>query len=206
MCWTCGCGELENRHDSRALVTADFEGAAEQAGCSLPEVVANIVLSLAHYNPALAKSYEPPVRGTILKSSDEDRFLLTVAYSPNRIPLKGADGYLDVATPEVLEKACWRFAMNGYRTGMWHTDGYDGVAQVVENYIYRNPSPWVVKDANETTTTIREGDWLVGLILNEEAWVLYKAGMIGGVSMQGDAKRVRASSDTLKRMEVMPDG
>lgn len=199
MCWSCGCGHLEDTHgDARSLVTADLQAAADQADISIAETVANIVVSLSHFDPSLAKSVE--TEGRILKSSDADRFLLMVAYSPNRMPLRGADGFVDVVSPEVLEKACWRFAENGYRLGVDHKPGGEDAGRVVENTIYRNPIPWVTKDAAGNKVAIREGDWLVGVILTPKAWEDYRNDRWGGISLQGRAKRRPADPATLARV------
>lgn len=149
-----------------------------------------------HLHDGAAKS--AAVEGTVLKARDEDRFLLMVAYSPNRMPLRGADGKTDLASPRVLEKACWHFMAKGAKTGMWHESGHESEAVCVENYVYRNPVSWAVKNG-EHETVIKEGDWIVGFVLSEPAWEMYKAGEIGGVSMQGAASRKKPSAETLAR-------
>jgi Putative phage serine protease XkdF len=138
--------------------------------------------------------------GTVLKARAEDRFLLLVAYSANKMPFRGADGFVDLACPEVLEKACWRFMDNGAQVGLWHQEGHEKAARIVENYIYRNPVPWVLEAPNGTHQVIKEGDWVTGLILSKKTWKLYKAGLIGGASPQGGAARRYASPETLARV------
>ncbi len=133
----------------------------------------------------------------LLKAEEESRFLLLVAYSPNKMPLRGADGFVDVARPEVLEKACWRFMDNGAQAGMWHKPGHENAARVVENYVYRNDVPWVIKCPDGTEQVVQKGDWIVGLILSPKSWKMFKAGLIGGGSLQGGAKRGIASEETL---------
>ncbi|MDE2096465.1 MAG: hypothetical protein KGL39_04405 [Patescibacteria group bacterium] len=137
--------------------------------------------------------------GTVLKASKKERFLLMVAYSANKMPLRGADGYIDVAPPEVLEKACWRFADNGAKVGLWHKDGNENCARVVENYIYRNPIPWVMKCPDGSEQVIKEGDWVVGMKLDPPTWEMYEKGLIGGASPQGRCVRGPASEETLER-------
>jgi hypothetical protein len=141
--------------------------------------------------------------GAIKMAKEEDRFLLLVAYSANKMPLRGADTYIDLAGPEVLEKACWKFADNGMVTGLWHEPGHEKAARVVENYIYRNPEPWVIKGENgQPDQIIRQGDWVTGLILSKATWKLYKAGFIGGASPQGGAARIVATAETLERVRM----
>lgn len=137
---------------------------------------------------------------SLLKASDEDRFLLCVVYSPNRMPLRGADKRTDVASPRVLEKAAWRFMLNGARTGVDHQSGGEDACRVVENWVHRGP-PWTVTSPAGVRETVKAGDWLVGLILSPKAWADYKAGRFGGVSMQGTATRRPPSKQTLKRLE-----
>ena len=137
---------------------------------------------------------------TVLKANEENRFLLLVAYSPNKMPLRGADGFIDVVSPEVLEKACWRFMDNGAKMGMNHQPGGENSARVVENYIHRGPD-WVTKGPDGSEQVIKAGDWVVGVICDQHTWALYKSGLIGGASPQGGAGRKPASSETLAKFQ-----
>lgn len=137
--------------------------------------------------------------GHVVKANDEDRFLLMVAYSPHRMPLRGKDGRTDVVSPSVLEKACWQYRANGLGTGMWHEAGHGDEAMCVENSIYRGPDWDVHKDGS---LVVKAGDWLVGFVLSPHAWSLYKAGKIGGVSLDGRAGRKKPSPETLALIGV----
>lgn len=187
MCASCGCGEPTKRHPGAKSITwQDIEAAAEDADITPEQAVAN-----------MKDATDEMVRaGTILKASDERRYLLTVVYSPHRMPLRGADHKVDLATPDVLEKACWHYALKGLGTGMWHEDGHADEAVCVENYVYRGPN-WTVKDAAGNEQVIKAGTWLAGYILSPHAWDLYKSGRIGGVSMQGAAARKKPSAEAL---------
>ena len=134
----------------------------------------------------------------VAKAEEESRFLLMVGYSPNRMPLRGADGKLDVASPEVVEKACWRFMENGARGGLMHKAGGENALRVVENGIYRGPE-WHFTAANGEEVTVRKGDWLIGAILSPSAWRRYKNGEFGSGSLQGSAQRGPARPETLAR-------
>ena len=142
--------------------------------------------------------HQPQVTATgiVVKEGLEDRFLLTVAYPAWKAdPSMAADGHRDFASDEVIEKAAWRFMLKGAKLGMWHQDGQDHCATVVESYIYRGPD-WMQDDGQ----VVCKGDWLLGTILQPETWSLYKAGLIGGMSPQGAASRGEPSAETLARL------
>lgn len=135
--------------------------------------------------------------GTVAKAEEDKRFLLMVGYSPNRMPRRGADGFLDIASPDVVEKACWRFMLNGAGAGLMHKAGGENAFKVVENYVYRNPVPWELTAPNGEIVTIRDGDWVIGALCSKETWDDYKAGLYNSGSVQGGAKRMVASPETL---------
>jgi hypothetical protein len=120
----------------------------------------------------------------------EQRYLLGLAYQAGPDPRisKGADGGRDYFTPAELEKAAWQFMKSARTVGLFHEDGTEGQAEVTESYIYRGPE-WPQADGS----VIKSGDWLIGCVLNEKAWDLYKSGVITGFSPQGSAKRLRST-------------
>ena len=148
-----------------------------------------------------------------VRKADEQRFVLGIAYQVGPDPriAKGADGGRDFFTEAELEKACWSFMLNGQQHGMFHLDGTENAAQPVENYIYRNPVPWVASDDTAVCKTltglaaevercagpddlvVRKGDWCLGSILDHEPWEMVKAGKANGWSPQGIARRRRVS-------------
>lgn len=117
----------------------------------------------------------------------EQRYVLGVAYQVGPDPRirRGADGGRDCFTAAELEKAAWSFLPSGAEVGLHHIDGTGGHATVVESYVYRGPD-WTLDDG----TVVKSGDWLVGAILDDTAWQLYKAGRITGWSPQGSARRI----------------
>ena len=126
----------------------------------------------------------------------EQRFLLTIGYQAGPDPRiqRGADGYRDYFTPEELEKAAWSLLRSGAPAcGLYHVDGTEGAAEIVESMIWR-ADPWLIKAVDGTEVIVKAGDWLAGLLCDQTAWDLYKRGRIGGVSPQGAAKRRRPSS------------
>ena len=151
------------------------------------------------------------VSAPVVKAVPERRYLLAVAYQAGRDPLitKGADGARDFMSADELERAAWSFVVKGGQAGMFHMMGTEGHAQIVESYLYRGPD-WTVTGPTGRSTVVKAGDWLVGLILGEAAWALYKAGRIGGLSPQGTGTRRRviakestmASTSTARRGPV----
>lgn len=126
--------------------------------------------------------------------ADEQRYVLGIAYQAGRDPkiVKGADGRRDYFTVEELEKAAFSYARNGLDNGIYHIDG-TRAGTTVENYIYRGPD-WPVIHPNGDLTVVKAGDWLVGAVLNEHGWDLYKRGELTGWSPQGTAYPATARS------------
>jgi len=146
----------------------------------------------------------PPVvrdiGGSVIKSDAEQRYVLMVAYPAMKADTGTAqDGFRDFGQAAVIEKACFAFMRKGCKLGMWHKDGYSDCGEVVENYIYRGPT-WVTKSDDGTEQVIEPGDWLTGMILTPEVWSMYKAGVIGGASPQGKAKRRVPDAATLAQL------
>jgi hypothetical protein len=121
---------------------------------------------------------------------DEQRYVLGIAYQAGPDPMikRGADGGRDFFSAVELEKAAWGYLPNGAEVGLYHADGTTGAATVVESYIYRGPD-WDLGDV-----VVKAGDWLVGAILDEHAWQLYKSGRVTGWSPQGSARRISPRS------------
>jgi hypothetical protein len=123
--------------------------------------------------------------------SVEQRYLLTVGYQPGPDPriTKGADGARDFFSEAELEKAAWSLLLSGApEIGVMHADGTTGHAQVVESYVYRGPD-WSLTAADGSEQVIKSGTWLVGVLCDDVAWRLYKNGLVGGISIDGQAKR-----------------
>jgi hypothetical protein len=137
------------------------------------------------------------IAGLLVKSEDERRFTLHVAYPADRADKsRAADGYRDFAGQSATEDAAWSYLLKHRQVGVFHQDGTEGSGDVAESYIYRGP-PWVIKAANGSECTILEGDWLIGIRWSEDVWPLVKSGRIAGVSMQGSAVRRRPSPEAL---------
>lgn len=119
--------------------------------------------------------------------AEPQRYVLGVAYQAGPDPRiqRGADGGRDYFTADELEKAAWRFLRTGRQHGLFHgPDGTVGHAETVESYVWRGPD-WDLGDG----VIVKAGDWLIGAILDETAWDLYKRGKVTGWSPQGSATR-----------------
>lgn len=201
MCVSCGCAlPYDDHRDPRHITVEDLQAAADAADTTVGTVAHNIESYAMHHDDVATKSDGGTATGAVLKADPEQRFVLMVLYSPNRMPHRGADRKIDVVSPSVLEKACWRFTDNGLKVGLFHEAGHQGAARCVENYVYRNPVPWVIKSPDGNTQVIKEGDWIGGFILDPPTWDMYKSGLIGGASPQGTAGRKPASPETLARI------
>ena len=140
------------------------------------------------------------VAGMVVKSAEEQRYTLTVAYPANKPDVAVAqDGFRDFASAAAVEKAAWSYLRKSPNVGLWHKGGTDGSGEVCESYIYRGPD-WTISANDGSTQVIKSGDWLMGIIWNEESWPLVKQGLIGGVSPQGRAKRRMPDADALSTL------
>lgn len=123
---------------------------------------------------------------------EPQRYVLGVAYQAGPDPRiqRGADGGRDYFSADELEKAAWSYLPGGAQVGLFHgPDDTIGHATVVESYVYRGPD-WDLGDG----TVVKAGDWLIGAILDDMAWELYKTGRVTGWSPQGMARRRRSTT------------
>lgn len=124
----------------------------------------------------------------------EQRYVLGLAYQAGKDPRisKGADGARDYFTAEELEKAAWAYGASPRSVGIWHEDGTEGHATVVESYIWRGPD-WEIGDV-----IVKAGDWLLGAVLDDTAWSLHKAGHVTGWSPQGRTRRRKPTTEEIR--------
>jgi len=129
------------------------------------------------------------VKGVVVKSEDERQYTLQVAYPADSADIGTArDGFRDFASAEAVEKAAWSYMEKARNVGLMHAEGTDGAGSVVESYVYRGPD-WALKAADGSDQVVKAGDWMIGIRWGDAAWNMIKSGEIGGVSMQGAAKR-----------------
>jgi hypothetical protein len=201
MCLSCGCGRPEDQHgDSRHITLIDLASAAAAAHITLADAARNILDGLAPGSEKQdpARAVKGNINMRVAKATDEKRYTLGLAYPALRPDVgKASDGYRDFVTPEVLEQAAWEWMAKHREINIHHQDGTTGHATVVESYIYRGPD-WVVQSpVDKSQVSIRNGDWLLGVIWDDLTWPWVKAGVIRGWSPEGTAKRRRPAPETL---------
>lgn len=190
MCVSCGCAEIHKRHTPDDITIEDLQAAAKSANTTVATVAHNIESVVMHQ---FTKADVPDVAFEVFKSAEEAQYTLGVAYPANRPDVSVAqDGHIDVVSPAVLERAAWNFMKNGGAIGLDHAKGTAGRGTVVESYIYRGPD-W--KQSNGYV--VKNGDWLLGVIWDDESWRDIKAGRKRGLSPQGAAQRRIPSPETL---------
>jgi hypothetical protein len=131
-------------------------------------------------------------------ADDTPHYILACFHQAGPDPriVKGMDGSRDFFTKEELQKACWSLMQSGAPTvGLFHQDGTEGRGQIVESFLWPDDAPdWSMTATDGTTVVIKAGDWCGKILPDEVAWDLYKAGRVGGVSIQGQAKRRKRST------------
>jgi hypothetical protein len=131
--------------------------------------------------------------GVLVKASDERRYILAVAYPADRADVAVAqDGHRDFASKQAVEDAAWNYLRKRGSVGLWHADGTEGAGEVVESFIWPGDD-W----ATGSGYVVKKGDWLVGIVWDDISWEMVKAGMIGGVSMQGSARRRTPTAEAI---------
>jgi hypothetical protein len=142
------------------------------------------------------------VKGVVVKSDDERKYTLMVAYPADSPDVgRARDGFQDFATAAEVEKACWSYMEKSRQIGAFHQDGTEGHGTLVENYIYRGPD-WLLKAADDTEQVIKSGDWLWGVRWSDDGWNAIKSGEARGASMQGEVRRRTPSpADVAKAKE-----
>jgi hypothetical protein len=137
------------------------------------------------------------VAGVLVKASDEQRYTLVVAYPADKADVARAqDGHRDFASKAVVEQAAWDYMRKSRVVSLWHQDGTDGAGEVVESYVYRGPD-WALKAADGSEQLVKSGDWMLGIVWSEDTWPLVKEGRIGGVSVEGSARRRKPTAEAL---------
>lgn len=199
----CGCppeSYADCHGDIRKITSLNVQGSADATGLPLADVIANLAQSCARFGEDMSTKGLAGVSGVVVKSSEEQRYTLTVAYPANKPDVAVAqDGHIDFAAPLAVEKAAWAYLRKSPNVGLWHKEGTDGSGTVVESYIYRGPD-WEIKASDGSQQIIKSGDWLMGIIWDEKTWPLIKQGLIGGVSPQGRARRRVPTAEAIAQL------
>jgi hypothetical protein len=187
---------LEQDHgDGANLTTNDLQAAADVAGIDLPHAIANIVLSLSHFDPDyVAKDADVADLAAyrLVKSGDEQRFTLGVAYPAMKADAqRAADGYRDFISPEALEKTAWTWLTKSRDVNLFHSGdpAHAGHFTPTESYIWRGPDWEVPSPVDGKCYKVCKGDWMLGGVWDTHGWSLVKAGRVNGWSPEGGAKR-----------------
>lgn len=193
---------LQITTDGTATGTAVLD-ADTRTPITLPRwAVTQAVTMHAAVDPGVAKAALgelDPEQGMMLKSDDDKRVALFVAYPANKADTAvAADGHIDFASAVTVEKAAWNWLAKGGRLGLWHKVSTDDF-ETVESGIHRGPD-WVTKAVDGTERRIVEGDWLVSVrAKTDAAWQLLKE-VVGGASPQGGAKRRNPTPESLAQL------
>lgn len=141
-------------------------------------------------NPRTATLIQGAIRSArarerLVKAAQRDRrYVLGVAYPADALDLHG-----EYMTADTVEATAWEYLQDGGRqVGLYHSDGTMGHGQVVESYIHRGPD-WQTVDASGTAQVVKAGDWLLGVIFDDQTWPLVKSGRITGWSIDGTGRR-----------------
>jgi hypothetical protein len=203
MCVSCGCGRPADNHgDERAIVLADLQAAADQCGCSVPDVVGNIARTMAGgAAPKAEKRLADTASVVVLKAAVERRYTLGVAYPAMKPDVTvAADGHRDFVSPDALEKTAWEWMAKHRDVNLFHREDTSGHATVVESYIYRGPDWRISSPVDGQTYVVKAGDWLIGTIWDEPGWELVKRGLVNGWSPEGGARRRTPAPEALARL------
>jgi hypothetical protein len=134
---------------------------------------------------------------TLIKSNEEQRVTIGVAYPANKPDVNvAADGHIDFASKEVVEKTAHRWLKERQEIGLYHRAGTEGHGVVVESGIHRGPD-WIEKAPDGSTHIVSDGDWVLGVEWDRPTWNLVKAGLINGYSPQGGGTRRTPSDEAL---------
>jgi hypothetical protein len=136
----------------------------------------------------------------VIKAADERRYTLGLAYPAMVVDKAVAqDGHRDFVSAEALEKTAWEF-LKGGGVNMFHKQGTDGHADVVESYIYRGPDWKFTSPVDGNSYVVKAGDWMLGTVWDDHGWQMVKAGLVNGWSPEGGARRTKPTPERLAQV------
>lgn len=131
--------------------------------------------------------------GRVLKADDELRTTWHVFYPADKADVSvAADGHRDFASKSAVRAAAHQFLRDHPKVGLWHADGTEGAGSVVESWIEQGADR-VWPDGSVT----KDGDWCGAIEWDPQTWAKVKEGLVGGVSMQGRAKRRKPAPEAV---------
>lgn len=209
MCLDCGCLSPADDHGDPAHITmADLQAAADANDITPAQAAANIVTTITLMaagelpggatDQAAAKSEYAAVN--IIKTVPSRQYSLGPAYPAMVAPGRGADGFNDFISEDALEKAAWSWMAKHREIGLFHQDGLEGHATVVESYIYRGPDWHVVSPVDGQEYVIKSGTWMLGTIWDDSGWDLVERRLVNGWSPEGGAHRAVPTPERLAQL------
>ena len=212
MCLDCSCMRPSDDHGDPAHITLDtLQAAADASGITPEQAAANIVMTLAFADgdddEAMDATDEAAAKSDlavcqVLKTTEELKYSLGLAYPAWVAPGKGADGYNDFCSDLALERCAWRWMAKNREIGLFHQDRPElaGHATVVESYIYRGPDWEVISPVDGSKVVIKAGDWMLGTVWDDYGWSLVKSGRVNGWSPEGGARRRAATPEQIAQL------
>jgi hypothetical protein len=197
MCLSCGCNAPRNDHgDSRNLTIVDLRSAADAAGITIDQAATNISAAISKGTSLKSAFDSAYVSCQVVKSSDERRYTLGLAYPSMKPDVSvAADGHRDFVGPDALETTAWEWMTKHRNINLFHKDGTSGHGTVVESYIWRGPDWEIASPVDGQTYSIVKGDWLMGAIWDSYGWALIKNGLVNGWSPEGTARRSEPTAE-----------
>ncbi len=125
---------------------------------------------------------------TVCKADDDRRYTLGPVYVPGRV-----DAHGDFTDESTLQKALWGWVRKGDRTiRLQHTDKSAGEMVEVVTWPFEITTKVAVPGGTETDVTFPADTPFMGVVWEDWAWELVKAGELRGYSMGGRARKVEA--------------
>lgn len=210
MCLDCsvGCDPNDDHGDPDHITLDKLQAIADAHGITPLTAATNILANVAMVDAgelpggatdqAAAKTEYAAIN--IIKTERARQYSLGPAYPAMVAPGRGADGYNDFISADALERAAWSWMTKSQQIGLFHQDGLEGHATVVESYIYRGPDWHVVSPIDKNEYVIRSGTWMLGTVWDDHGWELVERGLVRGWSPEGGAQRAVPSPERLAQL------
>jgi hypothetical protein len=137
-----------------------------------------------HHIIDVTKTVRRALNYNVCKRAIDLQYTLGIVYPADRVD---GDKHGDFASAENVRKACWGFNRNRMAVGLMHQKGTEEHGTPVESYIYSGPD-WEIEKGDKKTI-VKSGDWLMGVLWDNDSWAAIKSGKLRGYSLQGWARR-----------------